>query len=112
MVKFGQWGQSTDDADAPAKTPASGPELAMKAMGLGSLLPMVKEFAASGSVQKLMKFSNDLEGLDIVKLKHDVEYIRAWIERQERGDGRVSTDGSGLRSADVEPGSRTGTSGG
>lgn len=53
-----------------AKAPASGLELMLKSAGLGEVIEAAKKLADAKSIQKILAFADQLEGVDLRKL-HD-----------------------------------------
>lgn len=68
---------------APAKSPLGGMEVMFKSMGLGQVIEFAQQLASSGAVDKILKFSNDVEPLSarIEKIEADVAAIKAAVCR-------------------------------
>jgi len=89
----------------------SGLEMALRSMGLGSVLDAAKHLAESGAVQKILLFADGLEELNerLARLEAAAG-LEPW-QRKPPGGGQL-IDATPIRGTADEPGSRANAGGG
>lgn len=89
----------------------SGIEMALRSMGLGSVLDAAKHLADSGAVQKILHFADGLEELNerLARLEAAAG-LTPW--ERKAGAGQLIDGTARIRGADDEPGPRANVGGG
>lgn len=87
----------------------SGLEMAMRQMGLGSVIDAAKHLAESGAVQKILQFADGLEEMNerLARLEQAAG-LTPW--ERKAGAGQL-IDGTAIRRPDDEPGPRANAGG-
>lgn len=92
--------------------PKTGPEMMLEKMGLGDVMAAARQLASSGSIEKILAFS---EGLNT--LNENLSKIAAGQlaivdgQREILAALAAAADAGGIRRSDAEPGSDTGDAG-
>lgn len=89
----------------------SGLEMALRSMGLGSVLDAAKVLAESGAVQKILQFADGLEELNerLARLEQAAG-LTPW--ERKGGAGQLIDGTASIRGTDDEPGPRANAGGG
>lgn len=87
----------------------SGLEMALRSMGLGSVLDAAKHLAESGAVQKILQFADGLEEQNARLARIEAAL---GLEPWQRPGGTVIDGTARIRGPADEPGSRAGVGGG
>jgi hypothetical protein len=99
---FGNWKQEPADATAQG---LNGMEMTAKAFGMGKVIEAANQLAQSGAVQKIMKFADALEGMEIAELNRRLERIERALGIEPQSLGKERASQSDIGNAEAEPGS-------
>lgn len=91
---------------SPAKQAPSGPELMLRQFGLGDVIEAAKQLAGSGSIQKIMAFSDALP-----ELMKTLGEINGRLEHIERTSGLSPLFDASAGGGGAEPGPGPGSPG-
>lgn len=91
----------------------SGMEMALRSMGLGSVLDAAKHLAENGAVLKIIKFADDAGELNARLARIEANQIAVMAQMglepasqsEPANGGPVLIEGTAIRGADAEPGS-------